>query len=150
MKVATKNICKVIYSDREDVFTYHHQSSTIVNFARFFEWKVVEGKGHIKLKAVWVRRLNLFCLPWKAKSKRNKFIRLFFGRIYGASICFPLYLTFKVFDYYAFFKDAVSANSKVSKIATSNNFDPIAVYLFVSSTKMFFCNHCIRLLFLVG
>ena len=96
MKVATKNIFKVIYSDREDVFTYHHQSSTIVNFARFFEWKVAEGKGHIKLKAVWLRRLNLFCLPWKAKSKQNKFICLFFGRIYGAPICFWFYLTFKM------------------------------------------------------
>ena len=28
-------------------------------------------------------------------SKQNKFVRSFFGRIYGASICFWFYLTFK-------------------------------------------------------
>ena len=39
-------------------------------------------------------RTNLFCLPWKVKSKQIKFDRSFFGRIYSAAICFRFHLTF--------------------------------------------------------
>jgi hypothetical protein len=45
-------------------------------------------KGQMKLKAVWA------CRRFSQKSKQNKLIRLFFGRIYRASICFWFYLTF--------------------------------------------------------
>ena len=57
-------------------------------------------KGQKKPKAVWARhrfsqKMNkwiCFVCREKQKSKQNKFVCLFFGRIYGASICF--YLTF--------------------------------------------------------
>jgi hypothetical protein len=60
------------------------------------------AKGQIKPKAVWARRrfsqkMNkriCFVCREKQKSKQNKFIPSFFGRIYGASICFWFYLTF--------------------------------------------------------
>ena len=39
-----------------------------------------------------------FFLLWKAKKQKNKFIRLFFGRIYGAQICLQFYLTFRKND----------------------------------------------------
>ena len=43
------------------------------------------------------KRIWFVCCE-KQKSKQNKFVRLFFGRIYGAQICFRFYLTF--IDYY--------------------------------------------------
>ena len=61
------------------------------------------GKGQIKPKAVLVRRRFsqktneqiCFVCREKQKSKQNKFVCSFFGRIYGASICFRFYLTFR-------------------------------------------------------
>ena len=60
------------------------------------------NKGQIKPKAVWARRKLsqktneqiCFVCQEKQKSKQNKFVRSFFGRIYGSSICFRSYLTF--------------------------------------------------------
>ena len=60
-------------------------------------------KGQIKPKAVWARRRFsqktnkqiCFVSHKKQKSKQNEFVRLFFGRIYGAPIWFWFYLTFK-------------------------------------------------------
>ena len=67
-------------------------------FRRYF----FVAKGQIKPKAVWARRrfsqkMNkriCFVCREKQKSKQNKFVRSFFGRIYGAPICFWFYLTF--------------------------------------------------------
>ena len=67
---------------------------------------VLDGtsKGQIKPKAVWVRlrfsqKLNeriCFVCPGKQKRKQNKFVCLFFARIYSATICFRFYPTFNV------------------------------------------------------
>ena len=59
-------------------------------------------KGQIKPKAVWARQRfsqktnKQICFGCREKqtSKQNKFICLFFGRIYGMPICFQFYLTF--------------------------------------------------------
>ena len=57
-------------------------------------------KGRIKPKAVLARRRfsqktnKQICFVCREKQKQNKFIRSFFGRIYGAPICFRFYLTF--------------------------------------------------------
>ena len=59
-------------------------------------------KGQIKPKAVWaLRRFSqktneriCFVCHEKQKSKQNKFVHSFFGRIYGVPICFRFYLTF--------------------------------------------------------
>jgi hypothetical protein len=61
-------------------------------------------KGQIKPMQFWraldspKKRTNEFVLfaVKSKKSKQPKFVRSFFGRIYGAPICFRVYLTFSV------------------------------------------------------
>ena len=70
-------------------------------------------KSQIKPKAVWAhrwfsqntnKRIYFVCCE-KQKSKQNKFVCPFLGRIYGASICFRFYLTFRVnFRVFVLFK----------------------------------------------
>ena len=68
-----------------------------------FFLQICRAKGQIKPKAVWVRirfsqKKNehfFFIYCEKQKSNQNKFIRSFLGRIYGTSICFRFYLTFR-------------------------------------------------------
>ena len=68
---------------------------------------IVVLKGQIKPKVVLARRRffqkkkKLICFVYreKQKSKQNKFVCSFFGRIYGAPICFRFYLTFTLFHY---------------------------------------------------
>ena len=84
-----------------------------------FLWQVCsllrcfQAKGQIKSKAVWARRkfsqkMNeriCFVCCEKQKSKQNKFVCPFLGKIYGASICFRFYLTFRVnFRVFVLFK----------------------------------------------
>jgi hypothetical protein len=58
-------------------------------------------KGQIKPYADWrsvdspKKQTNDFFLLFMAK--KNKFVRSFFGRIYGAKICLRFYLTFRRF-----------------------------------------------------
>ena len=62
-------------------------------------------KGQIRPKAVWARCRFSQKKEWtnffshvcheKQKSKQNKFICSFFGRIYGAAICLWFFLTFR-------------------------------------------------------
>ena len=69
--------------------------------SQYIEIKFPLPKGQIKPKAVWVRRRFYqktnewicFVCHEKQKSKQKKFICSFFGRIYGAPICFWFYLT---------------------------------------------------------
>ena len=70
-------------------------------------------KGQIKPKAGLARRrfsqktnqqICFVCCE-KQKSKQNKFVCPFLGRIYGVSICFRFYLTFRVnFRVFVLFK----------------------------------------------
>ena len=70
-----------------------------LNFV-YLKCKVVKSD---KTKAVWVRRrfsqkrnerICFVCCELQ-KSKQNKFVRSFFGRIYSAPICFRFYLTLR-------------------------------------------------------
>ena len=73
-------------------------SEEVLVAEKIFEEEVIieETKGQIKPKAGWARHrfsqeMNkqiCFVCREKQKSKQNKFFRSFFGRIYGASICF--------------------------------------------------------------
>ena len=64
-------------------------------------------QGQIRPKAVWAcsrfsQKTNkwiCFVCRGKQKSKQNKFVCLFFGRIYGAPIFFWFYLTFNAYHY---------------------------------------------------
>ena len=80
-------------------------SEEVLVAEKIFEEEVIveETKGQIKPKAGWAnhrlsQKMNkqiCFVCREKQKSKQNKFVCSFFGRIYIAPICFQFYLTFR-------------------------------------------------------
>ena len=73
-----------------------------------FENSTIRTKGQIKPIADWravdspTKRTNefgFFAVKSKKQKKKTEFVRLFFGRIYGAPICLRFYLTFSCHEF---------------------------------------------------
>ena len=82
-----------------------HQKSYLWKKRITYEFSIYLGKGEIKPQTDWCavdspkKQTNKFVVVFAFllfTAKINKFVRCFFGRVYGAQICLQFYLTFYI------------------------------------------------------